>query len=150
MVDWLFDPLGPEALGWDARLEWALVPLRVTLGVIMFHSGWGKWSGDISGTGRWFGSLGFPFPQVLARFVATVEAAGGALLVVGLLTHVAAVFIAGNMAVAAWVQATKLGAPFKGGDVQGYELDVILVAAAVTLAIGGAGPLSLDALILGS
>jgi uncharacterized membrane protein YphA (DoxX/SURF4 family) len=49
--------------------------------------------------------------------------------------------------VAAWTQKVKLHAPFQGGDVQGYELDVLLVAGAVTLAIGGGGPLALDALL---
>jgi len=49
--------------------------------------------------------------------------------------------------VATYVQRFKLGAPFQGGDVQGYELDVLMVAAAVTLVLTGAGPISLDALL---
>jgi putative oxidoreductase len=149
MLDWLLEPFGGAALGWGAHVEWALLPVRIAVGVIMFNSGWSKWTGDISGTGRWFGSLGFPAPQLLARWVATVEVVGGALLIVGLAAHVAAVFITVNMLVAAWVQKAKLGAPFKGGDVQGYELDLLLAAAAFTIVLGGAGPLSLDAVILG-
>ena len=50
---------------------------------------------------------------------------------------------------ATWTQRYKLHAPFQGGDVQGYELDVLLMAIAVALVLLGAGPLSLDAMIAG-
>lgn len=146
-MDSLLDPFGPGALDWGQHLEWALLPLRITVGVIMFDSGFGKWRRGISGTGEWLAGMGFPMPQALARFVATVELIGGLLLIFGLFTHLAALVIAGNMAAAAGTQKFKLNAPFQGGDVQGYELDVLLVAAALTLAIGGAGPLALDALL---
>ena len=55
--------------------------------------------------------------------------------------------LAGNMLVATWVQKTKLNAPFQGGEVQGYELDVVLLLACVSLIFLGAGPVSLDSLI---
>jgi putative oxidoreductase len=147
LVALLTNPFGADALDWPGHLEWALVPLRITVAVIMLDSGIGKWRRGISGTGRWFAGLGLPFAQPLARFVATVEVVGGALLFLGLLVHVAAVFIAVNMTAAAFVQKFRAGAPFQGGDVQGYELDVLLAMAAVTLVLGGAGPLSVDALI---
>ncbi|TAJ21236.1 MAG: DoxX family protein [Dehalococcoidia bacterium] len=127
--------------------EHALLPLRIVLGVIMFDSGMGKWRRGIAGTGRWFEGLGLPNPHALACIVASNETVCGVLLVVGLFTPFAAAVIAVNMTVAAWVQKTKVHAPFQGGDVQGYELDVILAAAALTLAIAGAGPLSLDGLL---
>ncbi len=145
-MEWLTDPFGPNALDWAEHLEWALLPVRLTVGYVMFDSGRGKWARGITNTGNWFRDLGFPAPQALARFVATVEVVGGALIFVGLFVHYAAAVIAVNMTVAAWTQRYKLNAPFQGGDVQGYELDVLLVAAALTLALGGAGPASLDAL----
>lgn len=126
-------------------LEWGIIPIRVVLGVIFLDSGLGKWRRGISGTGDWFASLGFPFAQPTARLIATLELVGGAMLIVGLATHWVALPLAGNMVVATYVQRFKLGAPFQGGDVQGYELDVLMVAAAVTLVLTGAGPLSLDA-----
>ncbi len=146
-MDWLVDPFGPGALDWGQHLEWALLPLRLVLGFIMFDSGRGKWARGISGTGEWFRGLGFPAPQALARFVATVEVVGGTLIFVGFIVHYAALFVAVNMTAAALTQKFRLRAPFQGGDVQGYELDVLLVAGALTLAIGGAGPASLDALL---
>ncbi len=128
-------------------IEWAVVPLRVVLGYIFLDAGLGKWRRGISGTGNWFESLGFPFPQPTARFVATLELVGGILLILGFGVQWLAIPLAANMVVATYVQKFKLGAPFQGGEVQGYELDVLMVAAAITLTLGGAGPLSIDALI---
>jgi uncharacterized membrane protein YphA (DoxX/SURF4 family) len=142
-VELLTNPWG-ELLDADT-LEWAVVPIRVVLGYVFLDAGLGKWRRGISGTGDWFESLGFPAPQPTARLVASLEVVGGLLLIVGLGVHWVAIPLAGNMVVATYVQKVKLGAPFQGGDVQGYELDVLMVAAALTLVLGGAGPLSIDA-----
>ena len=125
--------------------EWGLVPVRIVLGYVFLDAGLGKWQRGISGTGDWFGSMGFPFPQPTARMVAGLEVVGGILLILGLGVHWVAIPLAGNMVVATYVQKFKLRAPFQGGDVQGYELDVLMVAAAATLVLGGAGTFSLDA-----
>jgi putative oxidoreductase len=129
-------------------LAWGLAPLRVVLGIIFLDAGLGKWRRGISGTGEWFAGLGFPFAQPTARVVATLELAGGLMLIVGLGVHWVALPLVGNMVVATYVQKFKLGAPFQGGEVQGYELDVLMAAGAVTLALAGAGELSLDQLLL--
>ena len=133
---------------WSAPIrEWALVPLRLALGIVFVDAGLGKWRRGIGGTGEWFAEIGIPFPQAQARLIATVELAGGALLLVGLFAHWAAIPLAVTMLVAAFVSKFRLGHPFQGGSVQGYELDVVLLAGAVAVALGGAGPLSLDALL---
>ena len=137
-MEFLVDP-------WSADIrEWALVPLRVALGLVFVDAGLGKWRRGIGSTGAWFAELGIPFAQQQARLVATMELVGGAMLMVGLLAHWAAIPLAAMMLVAAYVSKFKLGHPFQGGSVQGYELDVILLAAAITVALGGAGPLSVD------
>ena len=111
-------------------------------------SGGGKFRRGIGGTGRWMEGLGFPFPQATARLVATTELAGGTLLLAGLFTHWVAIPLAINMAVATWTEKYKIGAPFQGGEeAEGYELTVLMTGAALALALVGAGPLSLDALI---
>ena len=52
------------------------------------------------------------------------------------------------MTVAAYTNAVKVHLPFAGNDnQQGYELDIVMVAALVALVLGGAGPLSLDQLL---
>ena len=113
----------------------------------MLDSGIGKWSRGISGTGDWFESLGFPAPQLLARFVASIETICGLLIIIGLFTPIAAILISINMFVATLVQKFKLHAPFQGGDVQGYELDILLMMTSLTLVMTGGGSFSIDAII---
>jgi uncharacterized membrane protein YphA (DoxX/SURF4 family) len=140
-VDVLTDPFD------GATLEWAALPLRAVLGAVFVVSGGGKFRRGISGTGNWFRGLGLPLPQLSARLVATVELAGGVLLLVGLFVHWVAVPLFLNMLVATWVEKVKLRAPFSGGEMQGYELTVLLAGGSLALVLLGAGPLSIDALI---
>ena len=141
-MDLLAEPFG------DSTFEWTALPLRLALGFIFVDAGWGKFSRGIGGTGEWLGGMGFPQPQITARLIASLELVGGMLLLVGLFTHWVAIPLAANMAVATYTQKFKLGTPFQGGEVQGYELDVLMVAACVALILAGAGPLSLDQLLL--
>jgi uncharacterized membrane protein YphA (DoxX/SURF4 family) len=125
----------------------AVIPLRITLGVIMLDSGIGKWRRGISGTGHWFASLGFPKPQILARFVATLETVCGLLIIIGLFTPIAALLVAANMTVATYVQKFKLRASFQGGESQGYELDILLVVSALTVAAVGGQAFAIETII---
>ncbi len=145
-MGYLTDPFGAGQLDWDI-LDWGVSVLRIVLGYIFLDSGLGKFRRGISGTGNWFAGLGMPAPQATARLVASLELLGGLLLIVGLFTHWVAIPLALNMVVASYVQKFKLHAPFQGGDVQGYELDVLMVAASVTLVVAGAGTFSLDGLL---
>lgn len=145
-MDYLTDPFGAGQLNRDI-LDWGVSVLRIVLGYIFLDSGLGKFRRGISGTGNWFAGLGMPAPQVAARLVASLELCGGLLLIAGLFTHWVAIPLALNMVVATYVQKFKLRAPFQGGDVQGYELDVLMVAASVTLVVAGAGTFSLDGLL---
>jgi putative oxidoreductase len=147
-VDYLTDPYGAGQLDWDV-LDWGVSVLRIVLGYIFLDSGLGKFRRGISGTGNWFAGLGMPAPQLAARLVASLELFGGMLLIAGLFTHWIAIPLAFNMLVATYVQRFKLHAPFQGGDVQGYELDVLMVAGSVTLVLAGAGTFSLDELLTG-
>ena len=125
----------------------AVIPLRITLGIIMLDSGIGKWKRGITGTGQWFARLGFPKPQILARFVASLETACGLLIIIGLFTPIAGLLIAANMSVATYVQKFKLGASFQGGENQGYELDILLVVSALTVAAVGGQTLAIDTIL---
>ncbi|MDP6607130.1 MAG: DoxX family protein [Dehalococcoidia bacterium] len=141
-MDVLTEPFG------TSTLEWGALQLRLALGVVFVHSGWGKWSRGIDGTGRWMESLGVPFPQLNARMVATLELVGGLLLLVGLFTHWVAIPMTLNMMVAIWAEKFKIGAPFQGSEsAQGYELTVVLGAGTAALVPLGAGTFSLDALL---
>ena len=131
-----------------STLEWATLPLRLVLGGIILHAGYGKFARGIGGFGNWLGELDYPLPQPTARAVATLELVGGLALLAGLFTHWVAIPLAANMAVAGYTNAVKLHLPFSGSETaQGYELDILMVGALVALVLGGAGPLSLDQLL---
>ena len=125
--------------------SWGMVPIRLALGVIFVHAGYGKFRRGVGGFGSWLGELGIPLPRVAGPLVAALEVLGGLALIVGLFTSWVAIPLALSMVVATYVNAVKLHLPFAGNEnAQGYELDILMVAALVALMIGGAGPLSLD------
>jgi putative oxidoreductase len=97
-----------------------LAPLatRITLGHAFFLTGRGKLT-YFENTVEFFASQGIPMPELNAHVVSRLEYYGGALLVIGLLTRVVALLLAGTMAVAllteraaflqSWRPATELG-----------------------------------------
>lgn len=88
--------------------------------------------------------MGVPAPSLLAVVVAVVEAVGGVLLILGLATQWAALFIGINMVVATILKKTKMGKKW----VEGYEFDLALLAGAIVLLTAGAGAYSLDSAFL--
>ena len=85
---------------WLEGLEWlGRLVVRLSVGIEFFGSGLGK-LGKLPGLIQYFRTLGVPFPEVQAPFVAGVEFVCGALLVVGLLTRPAALMLCGVMVVA--------------------------------------------------
>jgi putative oxidoreductase len=127
-----------------ARTDVGLLVLRLVLGVTFLMHGIDK-LGDLGAAQQGFDSLGIPAPAAMTPFVATVEVAGGSLLILGLLTPLAAVALAIDMLVAGIAAHTGKG--FFAGD-GGYEFVLLLGAACLAVAIAGAGRLSLDALAL--
>lgn len=124
-----------------ARLAFAPPLLaRVVIGVVFTHSGWGKLH-DLERVARFFASLGVPFPELQAPFVASVELVCGALVLVGLATRAAAVPLIGTMLVAL---ATALAPRITGVNALFGLAEFLYVALLVQLAVGGAGPASLD------
>ena len=125
------------------------MPIRLALGVIFVHAGYGKFRRGIGGFSSWLGRA--RHPAVLASpgpFVAALEFVGGLMLIVGLFTSLVAIPLAVSMLVAAYVNKVKLHLPFAGNEnAQGYELDILMFAALFALVIGGAGPLSVDAFL---
>ena len=133
-----------RALGFIHRLEW-LGPLlvRVALGLVFVASGWGKLH-NLDDVTQYFGSLGIPAPHAQAVFVSSVELVGGVLLLLGLGTRIAALFLIGVMGVALWT--AKL--PEVHGVVElAGTIELAYLAAFVWLALAGAGAASLDHLL---
>jgi putative oxidoreductase len=90
-----------------------------------------------------------PFPHVSALFVSSVEFACGGALVLGLLTPLCAVLLAGDMIVA--VLTNRIGSIHTSGlawlDDFLYLPEVLYVLILFWLLFAGPGPYSVDALI---
>jgi putative oxidoreductase len=89
-----------RALSLTQKLDW-LGPLvaRVTLGVLFVSTGWGKVH-SLAKVTAYFAELGIPFPSIQAPMVSFIELIGGALLLVGLASRIAAAPLMASMAVA--------------------------------------------------
>lgn len=83
-----------------ARLSF-LAPLltRLVIGYAFFLTGRGKLE-NFENTVSFFGELGIPMPELNAAFVSRLEYYGGLLLMVGLLTRIAAALLGSTMIVA--------------------------------------------------
>ena len=122
--------------------RWGLVPLRVVVGLVFLMHGYAKlFTMGLAGTTDMMQHMGIPMPQASAVVVTTVELLGGAALILGLFTRWAAAALAIDMAVA--VVMVKLPGGFFAP--RGVEFELTLCAAALTLALVGAGGVSLDA-----
>lgn len=123
-----------------------LLLLRVTVGVVFFAHGWNHvfGGGRIAGTARWFAGLGMRPPLVHAWLASLTELVAGALLVLGLLTPLAAAAVVGVMLVA-WITNHRTNGFFIFRPGEGYEYVMTLTACGVALAGLGSGALSLDA-----
>ncbi|WP_063041525.1 DoxX family protein [Nocardia pseudovaccinii] len=122
--------------------------LRVLLGVTMAAHGYGKLfrGGRIPGTARWFDSIGMRPGKIHAWLAASTELGAGIMLALGLLTPFAAAAFVSLMMVAAWTVHRGHGFFIAGN---GWEYNLILAVAAIAIAVGGAGRLSLDWALFG-
>jgi putative oxidoreductase len=99
--------------------------------------------GKIAGTAGWFESLGMR-PGIVHAWVASItEIAAGVLLILGLLTPLAAAGVTGTMAVA-WITNHLKNGFFIFRPGEGYEYVMTLTFAGFLLATVGAGEWSLD------
>lgn len=95
----------------------------------------------LEGTGQFFAeTLGLKPGVLMAALAGGTEFIGGLLLIVGLLTRVAGISLAGTMAVG--IITVHSSAFFASND--GMEYPLTLLLASLTLAIGGGGAFSVD------
>ena len=112
--------------------------LRLVLGLVFVGHGYPKLFGGFSQTVGFFESVGIKPGKFWVFVVGAVEFFGGIALVLGFATQLAALLIAINMVVA------MAKVKFKIGFVNGYEFDLILLAAALSLTLTGAGAYAID------
>jgi len=112
-----------------------MVVLRIVVGVIFLAHGLQKFQG-IEGTIQFFGSIGLP--SIMAYAVATIESLGGAFLILGVFTRMAAVGT-GLVMLGAFFKV-KLGMGF----INGYEFDLLLLAGSISLVLSGSHSFALS------
>ncbi|MGA9043080.1 MAG: DoxX family protein [Terriglobales bacterium] len=122
--------------------SWGLTVLRVVVGTVFFAHGWQKVFGfGIHGVAGLFGHLGIPLPMVSAAIVMTVEFLGGALLILGVATRLAAGLNAIDMLVAILTVHLKNGF---FAQTMGVELPLTLLGACICLMLMGPGAASIE------
>ncbi|USK37298.1 DoxX family protein [Cytobacillus firmus] len=121
--------------------------LRAILGFIFFIHGLSKFQGGISNTAGFFDSIGIP--GFMAYIVALIELAGGIALILGIGTKLVSVLFAVIMLGAIFTAKLPLGL-LGNGQMAGYELDLILLAASIYFVLAKESPLSLDSKLIQS
>jgi putative oxidoreductase len=123
-----------------------LLILRLVVGLTMAAHGSQKllgWFGGPgpAGTSGMMESLGLRPGRLHATLAGAAELSAGVLLVLGLLTPLAAAMVIGVMTVAVGTIHYSKGFFMQNG---GFEYNLVLAAAALCLAFAGPGALSLD------
>jgi putative oxidoreductase len=131
-------------LGLAHKLSWLGPTLaRLTLGVVFLGTGWGKLH-SLDKVTSFFTELGIPAPHFQAVLVACTELVGGGLVLLGLLTRLAALPLAFTMVIA--ILTAKRGDIDGVSSLFGFEEFTYLVMF-LWLALVGPGPLSIDHLL---
>jgi putative oxidoreductase len=118
--------------------------LRVVAGLVMAAHGYSKLAAGPSTFAEMLQGLGVPAPGFMAWVVTLVELVGGILLILGLITRIAGLLIAIDLAVAALLVKVDVGLIAGPGEGAGAELELTLLAATLALALMGPGPVSID------
>src|SRR5271169_6670126 len=123
----------------------ATLVLRLVLGGTMIAHGWNHafGGGKLQGTARWFESIGIRPGRVHAVMATVTELGAGTLLILGLVTPLAAAAVVGTMLVALVANHLRNGFfIFRPGE--GYEYVLLISVVCVALGTLGGGRASLD------
>jgi putative oxidoreductase len=139
----------------DKNLDryWPL-PLRVLLGIAFLYHGLPKLAGGHAGFVDSLQKMGLPAPELWGWFVALVEVIGGVALIAGAFVSIFTLLLIIEMLVAMFtvhlphgfsfvniVGTTPQGPQF---GMPGVEVNLLYIAALLSLLLGGPGPLSVD------
>ena len=124
----------------------SVILVRLVVGGVFLSEGAQKFLfPDALGVGR-FVKIGIPAPEIMAPFVGVFEIGCGVLLLVGLMTRLAAIPLIIDMVVA--IATTKIPMLIKSGFwAMAHEarVDYAMILGCLFLLIVGAGPWSMDA-----
>jgi putative oxidoreductase len=138
---------GDDAGETRGGIDLGLLVLRVALGVTMGAHGlqhlFGLFGGPgIGGFARALGSMGYTSQTTLLSWITGLsEVVGSALVLVGLFTPLGAAALLG---VCANIVFVKFSGGFFQGQGQGFEFELMLGAASLTVLLAGAGRIALD------
>lgn len=132
------------------RIPWAddlaSLFLRLGVGLTFLHHGYDKVQEGLDYMVPFLSKMGAPMPQALSPLVILAESIGGAFLILGFATRGCAFLHAAIMIVA--IVGVHRGQGFTmhvaGGQVAGYEWQLLLLAASLALLLMGGGSTSLD------
>jgi len=127
----------------DGWASVGMLLLRLAVGIVLFTHGWQKlFVNGVPGVAGFFGAIGIPAPGLMAWVVTLLELVGGAALILGLATRIVAPLVAIMMLVA--ILTVKRSVGLIGAEGTGYELDMLVLAGALTLMFAGPGLYALD------
>ena len=122
--------------------DFAMLVLRAGIGLVIIAHGVNH-ARSLDGTASWFEGVGFKQARLQAIASAVVEIGVGSLLILGLLTPLAAAGLIATMIVAFWsVHRTNGFFIFRPGE--GWEYVGTLALTGLTIALAGPGQISVD------
>ena len=145
-----------ELLNGERWPQWVPIPIRMILGVGFMVHGWAKWSRGPAAFAELLKQAHVPLPFANAWLVTLLEIFGGLALLMGAFVTIVSVPLILSMLGAMFTVNIKYGfsavntigltsqGPLLGPP--GYEINLLYIASLVALILGGAGPLSIDAL----
>lgn len=130
----------------DARTSLGLLALRCVAGAAFIFHGWPK----IQDPFGWMGPTP-PVPDYLVAAAAVAEFGGGIAWILGAVTPLFSLLLAGTMSYAAYMHIIIREDPFIQPPTGGgfYELALVYLAVAVLLFLAGPGKLSVDYCLFG-
>ncbi len=123
-----------------AQADWAILLLRIALGVIFIVHGFAKIK-DFPGTVVWFNKWGFKPGSAWAVVAMVTQLLGGLFILVGFLTAPTCIILAIEMLIATGFNIKRKDPFFKS-----LELDIILLASLLLLATLGNGYFAISGL----
>jgi len=128
--------------------EVALLVVRVIVGIVIGAHGWQKLTviGPANFGQSFLAQSGVPLPIFMGYVVTCTEVIGGILLIVGLLSRLAALLLTINLVIATLLVNIHVGL-LSSTDGVGAELPLALIAGFLAILSVGPGRLSLDYLL---
>jgi putative oxidoreductase len=133
---------------WATRTAKAILLVRILVGWVFLSEGIQKFIfPEALGVGR-FVKIGIPWPQIMAPFVGVVEIVFGSLLLIGLMTRLAAIPLLIDICVALYsTKIVTLGKNGVWGTLHEARTDLSMLLGLIFLLFVGGGTWSLDALL---